>query len=638
MNLFNISLKNVKKSFSNYVMYFISIVFSVFIFFSFKSIQYNDALSTLGSKTTAGINSASIVIALFSFAFIYYSNSFFLNRRKQEIGTYSMLGMRKNKIGLIFFYETLIMGAGAILLGVILGFLFSKIMTMMLVKMMGEAIIVNMNLSVKALNKTIIIFMIIFIIVAVRNTIIIKKTKLIELFKKEGEKTGQNKFYKIKGLLGILLIIIAYTIAKSKFILGYLTLSPLILVPIIPGTFLFFSSAIELILSMVKKNKKIYYKGRNLIAFSELSYKIQSNSKILATIAILIATSATILGFTASLYYDINRNVNENYKYSYTIREDNKIISSKIDEILKKFKAYNNIQLDKSIELVESEISYKLKSKIDGKIKPYNTNIELIKESDYRELKEYENKPYENLNSKDNTYYISDEFGAIAYENLKGSAIVMSGYKNNFMVKNEVNHSLLNTQSSMELLVVKDTVFNEIKNSSNTRILRIIDISGDNLEMAQEMEKLINDSMEFNYPFNFTSKKIMYNTYIQSGGLYLFIGVFLALVFLLCTGSIILFKQLSSIYDDKDRYIMLKKLGASNKDIEKIISKQLKIVFLLPLIIGTLHNLFAMSIVQLLIPRSIVVPLAITLAAYYAGYFIYYFITLKYAQNMIIDR
>ncbi|HBG1921695.1 TPA: ABC transporter permease, partial [Clostridioides difficile] len=114
-----------------------------------------------------------------------------------------------------------------------------------------------------------------------------------------------------------------------------------------------------------------------------------------------------------------------------------------------------------------------------------------------------------------------------------------------------------------------------------------------------------------------------------------FIGIFLSVVFLLCTGSIILFKQLSNIYDDKERYIMLIKLGANNKDIEKIISKQLKVIFLMPLVVGTVHNLFAMSIAQKFIPRSLLVPIIITLVIYFIGYFIYYFLTLKYALNMI---
>lgn len=123
--------------------------------------------------------------------------------------------------------------------------------------------------------------------------------------------------------------------------------------------------------------------------------------------------------------------------------------------------------------------------------------------------------------------------------------------------------------------------------------------------------------MEFTYPFNFTSSIESYNNLIKLSGLMLFIGIFLSVVFLLCTGSIILFKQLSNIYDDKERYIMLIKLGANNKDIEKIISKQLKAIFLLPLVVGTVHNLFAMSIAQKFIPRSLLAPIIITLVIYY---------------------
>ena len=103
MNLFDVSLKNVKNSISSYSIYFISILISVFIFFCFKSIQYNETLITAGKSLKTGMNAASIVIGLFVFVFIYYSNMFFINRRKKEIGTYSLLGMRKKQIGKIFF-------------------------------------------------------------------------------------------------------------------------------------------------------------------------------------------------------------------------------------------------------------------------------------------------------------------------------------------------------------------------------------------------------------------------------------------------------------------------------------------------------------------------------------------------------
>lgn len=640
MNLFNISLKNIKNSFSNYAMYFISIVFSVFIFFSFKSIQYNSALDGLTSKPQTAIKSASIVVALFAFLFIYYSNVFFLNRRNNEIGTYSILGMRKRQIDKIFLYETLIIGIGAISLGVVLGFLFSKIMTMMLVKMMGQAVVVNMNLSFNALTQTIIVFAMIFIIISFRNILILRNKKLIDLFKKEREEVKQEKFSNLKGIVGTIMILLSYVIAKSNLIFLNLVAVPLILVIIIPGTFLFFSSAVYSILNFIKKNKGFYYKGRNLIAFSELSYKIKNNSRILATIAILIATSVTVLGFTVSLYYDIDRSIEEGYKYSYTIRQDIPLINEKIDNILKKYNQLDKVLLDKNVQFIEGNMSYTLVNKKSNIAKNTVSNVEIMKESDYRELEKYQNRDYKDLSSDDEVYYITGPFSSMMYKSITNSNIKIDGYDKEFNVVKEVQSNLVNENSTFEIVVVRDDVFNKLIKSDNTRELRIIDTNEkhSDLDMSLEMREVAESGNEFMYPMNFTSKIEAYTTSIETNGLLLFIGVFLSAVFLLCTGSIILFKQLSSIYDDKDRYILLKKLGANNKDIEKMISKQLKVVFLLPLIVGTIHNIFAMSIVQRLMPRSILVPVLITLGIYYSGYFIYYFITLKYAKTMVLSK
>ncbi|RDY23828.1 ABC transporter permease [Romboutsia maritimum] len=641
MNLFNISLKNVKNSFSNYIMYFVSIIFSVFIFFSFKSIQYNEALSILGDKSRTSINAASSVIALFSFLFIYYSNGFFLNRRKQEIGTYSMLGMRKNQIGKIFLYETFLMGIGAIIIGIILGFLFSKLMTMMLIKIMGVSVIVKMNLSVKALIQTIIVFIAIFIIIGVRNILVIKNKKLIDLFKKQSEKQSKNKFVKIKGVLGIALIVLSYAIANSDFIIKEISFAPVILVTIVPGTFLFFSSAVSLILNLVKNKKSLYYKGRNLIAFSELSYKIKSNSKILATIAILIATSATILGFTISFYYDINRNIQENYKYSFTINAENEAVNKKVDNILNKYYKSNKVKYDKVIELLKRDVNYDIvyKYKKDGFKENREASINIIRESDFKSLRKYKGEEYNDLSSDENIHFVSDEYSRSFIKSIANTKLNIKDDKKTFKVEEDINHLQLNEQSTFDLVVVKDNVFDLLKKKDNLVKLRVIDVSQGKelLKMSLEIEKVVNDNMKFNYPFNFTSQIASYRSLIEMNGLMLFIGVFLSAVFLLCTGSIILFKQLSSIYDDKDRYIMIKKLGANNKDIERMLSKQLKIVFLLPLIVGTMHNLFAMALLQKLMPRSIVVPVIVTLAIYYTGYFMYYFITLKYAKDMVLD-
>ncbi|MCC0673307.1 ABC transporter permease [Clostridioides sp. ES-S-0145-01] len=643
MSLFKIAIKNIKKNFLSYFMYFVSIVFSVFIFFSFKSIEYNEALNLLGRKTKIGINTSSIVIVVFVFLFIYYSNSFFFNRRRQEIGTYSLIGMRKNQIGRIFLYETFLMGIFAILIGISLGFLFSKLMTMILVKLMKEIIVVKMTLSIRALIQTLGIFLIIFVVIGMRNIIVIRNKKIVELFKKSPEKYTNKRFIKLKGTLGVLLIVFSYLMSVSHFIVENIMFSAFILITIIPGTFLFFSSIMSIIIDVAKKKKSFYYKGRNLIAFSELGFKLKNNSRVLAIIAILIATSVTMLGFTISIYYDIDRNINENYKYSYTINAENSLVNNEIDKLLYKYKEDDKVLFDKTVEFISRDVNFKLYYKKGGVYRENTVIVDFIKESDFKKLRQYQNSNYEELTSEEHVYYVSDSYKRMFLKSTgtqKIDVYIKEKEKMNlFTVQKNILEPEINLQATFDLIVVKDNMFNRLKSGGESRLLRLIDIKNEKKEfdMSLRLKNIVDKNMESTYPFNFTSNVENYNDLIRVSGLMLFIGIFLSVVFLLCTGSIILFKQLSNIYDDKERYIMLKKLGANNQDIEKIISRQLKVVFLLPLIVGTIHNLFAMSIAQKFITRPLLIPIITTLAIYYIGYFIYYFITLKYAQNMIID-
>lgn len=638
MNLFRISLKNVQNSILNYVMYFASIVFSVFIFF-FKSIQYNASLAHISKGFKSGINAAAVIIVIFAFMFIYYSNMFFVNRRKNEIGTYSLLGMRKRQIGKIFLYESFIIGIAAIILGILLGFIFAKLMAMILIKLMGSSLVVKMGLNLKAIMQTLVVFTILFIIIGIKNNIMIRSTKLINFFKKKTEVINTKKVSLIvKGILGIILIIMSYVTASSNIIFENITMAPIVLIMIIPGTFLFFSSAISVMLNLIKKNKRFYYKGNNLIAVSELNYKISSNAKILSTIAILVATCVTALGFTVSLYYDINKNIKENYKFSYNINAKNQKVNSLIDNILIKNKKSNKVEFDKTIDLIKNNVKYSLTNKKNKKVEEHTTDIQIIKEGDFQSIMKHQSRSYDNLKNNNDSYYITDKAMSLSYDTMNNQKISLLGENRTLTVNKEFTDILLNSQSSKDLIVVKDVVFSNIKFKKNIYKIRVIDISNEPkaIDMSIKIQNIVNQNINFSYPFNFTSSITMHKELLESCGLMLFIGIFLSIIFLLCTGSILLIKQLSSIYDDKDRYTMLKKLGAKNKDIKKILSKQLKVMFLIPLIVGTIHNLFAMVIVQKIIPRPIVVPIIITLGVYYIGYFIYYLITLKYAENMII--
>ncbi len=257
----------------------------------------------------------------------------------------------------------------------------------------------------------------------------------------------------------------------------------------------------------------------------------------------------------------------------------------------------------------------------------------------------YKKDDFKGLNSEDQVIIITNSFVEKIYENSKGEDFELNSLnkKNSkvlkFKILDEIQDNKINQNTTEYLTVVKDSVFKKLEKDGDARYIRLVDVENqtDSEKLTTELNNLVEESYTSDFPFNFSSYYGAYIGMYNSLGLTVFIGLFLAVVFMLCTGSIIFLKQLSDIYDDKERYIMLKKIGANDKDIEKILAKQLRIIFLLPVIVGTVHNLFAMTITQKLVSSSIIVPVGITLLVYYLGYLMYYLATLKYAKKLIIE-
>lgn len=139
----------------------------------------------------------------------------------------------------------------------------------------------------------------------------------------------------------------------------------------------------------------------------------------MAVIAILIATSVTMLGFTISLYYDIDRNISENYKYSYTINLGNSYVNNEIDKLLYKYKKDNKIIFDKTIELIDKDINIEMYYKNGNSYIEDRTSVDIIRESDFKKLRQYQNNNYEELTSKESVYYVADSYKKIFFKDFE---------------------------------------------------------------------------------------------------------------------------------------------------------------------------------------------------------------------------
>ncbi|KYH34690.1 bacitracin export permease protein BceB [Clostridium tepidiprofundi DSM 19306] len=633
MNLFKIASKNIRRNFYNYFLYFTSMVFSIIIYFTFVSIEYNKQVLVMSKSITkidVTFKASSIVIAIFVAIFIWYSNSFFIKKRKKEIGLYSLLGIKKRQIGRMLFYENIVMGILALGTGILLGSLLSKVFIMLLVRLMGFSIYIKFTIVPKAIINTFITFFTLFFITSVHGYSLIYRFKLIELFKAENKGEKEPKVSIIATLISIILIIGGYILyisaIKLKLNFLYVILATLILV--ITGTYMFFSSFILFVIKLSKKNKKKYYKGINLIGTSQLLYRIKSSSRTLATIAVLSATTLTAMGIASSQYYGFYTKQETHYPFSYVINMNNTKLDKKVEFIMNKYpknKMINSV----NIKFIKAKT----------KFPDYTTTCYIISESKYNEIAKIRKLKYViKLNTSNECVYFTENINKNhTYNTLK---INFNNKYEQFNITNFKYYPIINKGIAPRTIVVKDEIYNKYCNNNN--IYSVKAYINANKKDAESLTKELNNliSKEYSNANNlfgiFSSYYENYKSNLAISGLIIFIASFLGLVFLMATGSIIFFKQLSEANDDKPRYMLLKKIGVNKREIKVSIAKQILFIFVLPLVLGAIHSFVAVSVLGDILNINLTIPIGISVISYTLIYMAYYLLTVN-SYNKIVN-
>ncbi|WP_025163147.1 FtsX-like permease family protein [Paraclostridium bifermentans] len=629
MILFNIAKKNVQKNLKGYFLYFFSIVFTVAIYFSFKNLQYSEnvgvALSLLG-KAGIVFNAASIVIALFSILFIWYSNSFFIKKRKQEIGLYALLGIENKEIGILLFFETLIIGLAALVIGILSGVLISKVMIEILIKVIGLDLDVGLTISLKGLIDTSILFIGIFLVIAYQSNRIIYKFKLIDLFKADNISEKPTKESKLLALMSIILIFAGYGIyllALKGFNLVIASFTTLIMVII--GTMLFFSSLLYFIIKRQKKNEAKYYKGLNMLSTSQLLYRIRSNAKMLSTIAILSATTLTAIGVSISMYYATYDAVERETPYSYTIMKDDKNYVKEFEQALNESK--NNKLINKSI------FTYITLNSPKETKNGFREKYIVISQSNLNQILNL-NKHKEVDKIKDDEFiYVNPK--SSGFDGEKFNAIDKDGKNIELKLKSNLKERLYNLFFRDETFVVSDSEFENLKSNNETSNYYTYNVTNPKDEAFNQTILKLSKKYETSDDMSIVSYYNAFKGEFSISGLLMFIGIFVGLVFLICTGSIIFFKLLSEGQDEAPRYTILKKIGVEDEDIKSSVYKQVGFNFFIPLVVGSIHSIVANYVICHALSQNLGIVMMWTLIPYSIIYMIYYLITSKFYFNIV---
>lgn len=645
MTLFDLAQKNVKGNFKSYLIYFVSMLFSVVIYYTFVTLRYSEEIneSVQSSASMASIFTiASIMLILFVAIFIGYSNSFFAKKRKKEIGLYSLLGVRKKAIGSMLFYENLIMGALVLVAGIVLGTFLSKLFVMIMLRLLELPAVASMSVSLAAIANTVVVFSIIIVATSFQSYRLIYRFSLIELFRAEQEGEQSPKASLVAAVAAVLLLAFGYWVAFQRLdsnlqlLRNYL----LILGAIIAGTFLLFRSVTVYMLRATRAYKPFYYKGMNLFGTSQLLYRVRSNFRMLATIALLSSFTLCALSVGYSMYYTNQRTAVQTAPFSYMHISDGGAFDRTVERTLEADKAHP-VAARLDIPVVKVKGTSSNDDLIPARYSNTDENpVKVMSETDYNKAVHTINAAAENVRlSGEQALLIRPMYTSWTAADVLGQTVTLNLSSGNrqlpFVGLSE--NRVLNWSFPDVVIVVDDGLYAGIAGQGQLVTYKAYRVTDPKTTKETAATLTAESPKEAQLSAYYT----VYRGGLEEGALNMFVLGFLGLVFLAATGSIIYFKQLTDAHTDQGRYAILRKIGVSRKQVRASIAKQTMFVFGLPLAVGILHSAVVLQslsrLFSVLAGVNLAVPILISMGAYILIYIGYYVLTVQ-SFDRIVNR
>lgn len=618
MNLFKLSLMNIRQSIKNYGVYIFSMVFSIAVFYNFTTLIFSKQfteIKDLNAVSMAGGMCAFVLIFFFIF-FISYSSKFFIEQRKKEFGIYTFMGVENKQIALMFSLEALIIGLISMIIGMGIGILLNKIFLMILVKLSYVNKVINFEIDFISVIQTLLIFLIILIGVFIKEYICLIKTDISKLINaKKIYQLENNHLNNTKGVLGFIIILLGYLLIlkyKEVNIAFPIAIMATVIMTII-GTHFLFRGFFSIFIRNIIKNKKILYSKTNIISYNNIIFRIKDNNKTLAQAGILIACSLTCIMVAFCMSSCFATGFENEYPYSIYYTSENKNDDKSLDM------AVNLSNEDVKYETTVDLIPYK------SNLSMYINDVYLAKYSDVENLLKHGKVKHKKDIEKNKPQ--------------KGEAIllidarVMNAFKinNNLNINNEsikINKNIPSNimgQSTNGTLVLNDNDYEKLKTKLNKKELYFKAITLKNFENTNSIAQYMRENSKSEI---YSADQFDKTIYYAINGVY-FVGCFLALVFTVSLGSIMYFKCIQDASVDKERFDTLRKIGVSQEYINKAVFKQLGIFFILPVIVGSAHGIVAGYAVNSMFNSDRLELIGVSLIIFSFIYLIFYIISTK---------
>lgn len=717
--LFKLSFRNITRSVKDYAIYFFTLVLGVTLFYVFNSVgsqaavlELNNAKKLIVELLSKILSGMSILVVAILGALIIYASRFLIKRRNKEFAIYLTLGMSKRKISRLLFFETLMIGIISLAVGLLVGIGASQLISILI----GRLFEADMSkfqfvFSEKAFFDTILYFGLIYLVVIVFNTIIVGRLKIIDLL--HGSKKSEKAFLKNPLLRAIVFVLSSFGLSYAYWWVTNDKVSMMdrinnLLWPVAIGvitTFLLFWSFSGLIMEVLTRSKRFYYRGLNSFIFRQVSSKINTAVVSMSLISLLLFLTISIL----SLCFSINESMKKELAYNtpvdafieltdynavfgpngpgygpsasssdqdwnLQVKESQRYMQKSIyqrltekdEEIAKSIKEHLevNVYADHALtfkQTIQAEYLTGLVGEFMSK-----TAVPILRVSDYNKIAKLYHR--EEISLADNQYqmladykpmsdsidkslasgfqinYRGQTLSPVAKKHLEGF-VTSSGMKSNTGIL-IVPDKIATDQAigSRVLLVNYNTSADHTAQQIDNDIRRVYDLGNLSIEVHTTDEALqktkekskAEEQRPSGVSFSYMTKILIYTSSIGLQAIATFVGFYLGIIFLISSAAILALKQLSESSDNIEKYAALRRLGASNKMLNRALFIQIAIFFVFPLLVGILHSVFgikfASSIIEIFGSGGLLASIPITasmLILIYGGYFLLTYLSSK---------
>ena len=626
-----LAISNLIKNRKLYYPFALAVLLAVTISYLFYSLTFNPKMVEMrgGSSIQFTLQLGLIVVTLASAIIVLYANSFVMKNRSKELGIYGMLGLEKRHLISMTFKELLIFGLVTVTAGIGIGALFDNLIFALLLKLSKMKVDLVATFQWSVVLSILLVFGLIFLVIVLLNAIRIIRMDALQLSREKAKGENKGRFLVFQTILGLLSLGSGYYLAQSvtNALLAISTFF-LAVILVILGTYLLFNAGITVFLKMLKKNKKYYYKPNNLISVSNLIFRMKKNAVGLATIAIL-STMVLVTMSAATSIYNGSENIKKLlYPHDMSISGQNVEVED-LDQLLTQYAKEKNLTI--STKDVLSYASFGLSSQDGTKLTAFEKGQNNVMPKTVFlvfDQKDYEKMTGQKLNLTNN------EVGLFAKnDGLKGQK-AFSLNNQNYTIKEAIQQDFLRDHvANQYVLLISDYNYLVVSNLQDfldkyqdsaiyTQLYGGMDVTAskeEQLKLSDDFDAYVN-----NFSHNLKNENgMVYGANIASestvemnalfGGV-LFIGIFLSIIFMVGTVLVIYYKQISEGYEDRERFVILQKVGLDQKQIKQTINKQVLTVFFLPLAFAFLHLAFAYHMLSLILKVVGVVDSAMMLS------------------------